>query len=734
MFDMKIVPILAVAVLLIFSGCTQPNEGETKPNGGGQKTPSIYVPFDFPKMIEEKFDEGTFQPTEFDPDRQIRTQQFADKDDLLNFIKKNQGSAQNYYRGGGLSGVRKDMVNEVAMDSAMPTLAVEQSSYAGNMDAQRDYSQTNNQVEHVDEADLIKTDGEYIYTISHDRLFIIKAYPGEEAEVISTIKFDEGYSPKEIFVNDAKISVFGDFSNYDYYNRMDISPRFGMSFFNIYDIEDKEDPALIKEYKFEGRFFKARMTGGYIYFVTDSMPEYRVDYPTPIIIREDVKVSVPISDIYYYNVPYDNPMYVNIHAINILDVGEDVNSKSIIVDASQDMYMSNENIYFSYTDHISEWEIQQRVSMRLFEKMIEISTDDLNIIDKIKKTDDDILSQREKENKILTIYSRYIESLSQDKIEQMQDEVESILKEEMERYEHLEYTVLNKVNVKNGKITPVANGKVPGHINNQFSMDERDGVLRIATTLNARWDRWADQRAESTNNIYTLDSNLELLDSYEDIAEGESIYSTRFMDDRLYMVTFRQVDPFFVFDLSDPKNIEELGKLKIPGFSRYLHPYDEDIIIGLGQDATETGRQKGLKISLFDVSDVQNPEEIAKYTADSRYSSSSAEYEHRAFLFSKEKNLLVIPAYAKDYKDRSESYNGAFVFHITEDEIKLRGLIDHSMAAGDNYWGSVVERSLYIEDELYTKSESLLRINSLEDLQKIKNIELESTKGDFEVY
>ena len=104
------------------------------------------------------------------------------------------------------------------------------------------------------------------------------------------------------------------------------------------------------------------------------------------------------------------------------------------------------------------------------------------------------------------------------------------------------------------------------------------------------------------------------------------------------MVTFEQVDPFFVIDLSNPKKIKELGKLKIPGFSRYLHPYDKNTIIGIGKDATETGRTKGLKISLFDVSDVENPEEIAKYVSESRYADSTALYEHKAFLFSKEKN------------------------------------------------------------------------------------------------
>jgi len=137
---------------------------------------------------------------------------------------------------------------------------------------------------------------------------------------------------------------------------------------------------------------------------------------------------------------------------------------------------------------------------------------------------------------------------------------------------------------------------------------------------------------------------------------------------------------------------------------------------------------------LFDVSDVSDPKEVAKYVTESRYAGSTAEYEHKAFLFSKEKNMLVIPAYSYDYND-GEGYNGAFVFKITKDDIELRGLIDHSMGISGRYYSPAVERSLYIEDELYTKSPNLLRINDLETLKGIKNIELKAVPGsDIPIY
>ena len=243
-------------------------------------------------------------------------------------------------------------------------------------------------------------------------------------------------------------------------------------------------------------------------------------------------------------------------------------------------------------------------------------------------------------------------------------------------------------------------------------------------------------QSNSQNNIYTLDMSMNVLDKLEGLAQGEQIYSTRFMGDRLYMVTFRQVDPFFVIDLSNPNKIKELGQLKIPGFSRYLHPYDGNTIIGIGQDASDAGRQTGLKISLFDVSDVAHPKETAKFVASGDYSSSTAEYEHKAFLFSREKELLVIPAYSYTYNNMGgnyQSYNGAMVFKITRSEITLRGIVDHSNK--QQQWSAQVERSLWINDSLYTKSPYLLRINALSDLSSIKNITLEtSTNGPYPVY
>jgi len=194
-----------------------------------------------------------------------------------------------------------------------------------------------------------------------------------------------------------------------------------------------------------------------------------------------------------------------------------------------------------------------------------------------------------------------------------------------------------------------------------------------------------------------------------------------------------------------------LGELKMPGFSTYLHPYSDNILIGFGKDAEDLGeagvKTKGLKLALFDVSDIKNPKVLDTYVMGDMGSDSIALTDHKAFLFSKEKNLLAIPATLRKSTGVNSwgnlSFSGVLVFQINDNKFSLLGKIDHSDGGqtapldywdGYNYYDNTVKRSLYINDELYTFSNQYLKVNSLPDLKEVKNLELKKEKpGDFEV-
>jgi inhibitor of cysteine peptidase len=688
---------------------------------------------------------GTYTPVSaFNPDAAVQPTSFKSEEEFAAFIS---GAGASSYGGVGFE-------RYAVLTASAPTASADSAkSYAESGGSGNSFSGTNNQVAAVDEADIIKTDGKYIYTVTGNTLFIVKA--GDDAEVVETIEFDQ--QPSGIFIDGDSLVVFGNFYDIDYFKEIGFVPRRGgMTFFDVYDISDIENPELLKEYKFEGAYFQSRMHDDTIYFVVTVWPEGRRDYPTPIIVDGTTVRSMPVTDIYHFPVPYSEVQLATVHAIDMNDLSK-VSSKAVAVEWNNQLYMSEENIYITHTETINEWEIRQEIIQELIEP--QLTSDDKDLIARIKDADDEVLSQAEKRQKIYAIYSSYYDYMGSERAD-FDKQVDERLKEELEQYDAMSYTIINRISIPD--LDVAATGKVPGSLNNQFAMDEHEGYLRVATTIQPSWGGWWGRpmpvdtvaveaavesdaptsakvavmprdRTTSTNNVYVLDMSMDIVGELKDLAEGEQIYSTRFMGDRLYMVTFRQVDPFFAVDLSDPRNPEVLGELKIPGFSRYLHPYDENIIIGIGRDATDMGQQQGLKISLFDVTNPEKPRELAKWVADEQYSQSAAEYEHKAFLFDKEKELLVIPAYSYDYDYRSgsrQNYNGAMVFRITADDIEMRGIIDHSSGTGEQYYyGPSVERSLWIDDLLYTKSPNLIRVNELDDLQGVANVTLSSKAG-----
>jgi len=279
-----------------------------------------------------------------------------------------------------------------------------------------------------------------------------------------------------------------------------------------------------------------------------------------------------------------------------------------------------------------------------------------------------------------------------------------------------EETLIIRVKLDQEKIGVEAEGAVSGYVLNQFSMDEYNGFFRIATT------EWTIEG--STNSLFIFNMNLSLVGKLENLAPGESIYSARFMGDRCYLVTFRQIDPFFVIDASNPNEPKVLGYLKIPGFSGYLHPYDEDHIIGIGK------QDNNVKLSLFDVTNVSAPTEKAKYVVQADWSDSTVLWDHKAFLFDKPKQLLALPVSTNWFMIRDEYYTngfwqGAYVFDVSLDRgFTLEGNVTHQNVADQFESGLEVKRILYIDNVLYTISEKKVKLNDLEGLELLNEIKL----------
>ena len=292
-------------------------------------------------------------------------------------------------------------------------------------------------------------------------------------------------------------------------------------------------------------------------------------------------------------------------------------------------------------------------------------------------------------------------------------------------------TYIYKFKLENGKVEYSDTGSVPGEVLNQFSMDENNGNFRIATTNSTNW-----MEETKTNNLYVLDENLKTVGSIENLAKGEKIYSVRFVGNKAYMVTFVQTDPLFVIDLSEPTNPILLGELKIPGYSKYLHPYDENHIIGFGEN-TETKENGsvitiGMKMALFDVTNPTSPKEMYSIDIGDRGTYSELLYNHKSLLFSKEKNIIAFPISISEEENNYRSnlkFQGAIVYGLDlENGFTLKGQIAH-MQITDGYkdydYTKQVERIIYINNNLYTLSKGIIKVTNMENMEEVETINLE---------
>jgi inhibitor of cysteine peptidase len=569
---------------------------------------------------------------------QIKT--FSSLEELENFLKASMKQANSYSSDFQTFGFRTgvEATFGFTLTNAVP-----------------EYSPTNIQVAGVDEADIVKTDGTYLYIVSGSTVYILWADAFSTTTFMHKITLSET-SSLEIYVNGDKLAIIGSTNLYTIYRvapESMIYPAWYYSpevFIKIYDITNRMDPVLTRSITLNGTLGGSRMIGNYVYLTTiqsalsPASNQTNFEVALPKIIENDAVTEIQPAEIRYVNVTDIAYSFTTVVAVNILNDSQEPTHETFLAGSSTTMYVSSENMYLTIPN--TNWFAARTMSAEMKQE-----------------------------------------------------------------------TLIYKVKLNQDKITFQAEGTVPGFVLNQFSMDEYNGFFRIATTKG-----WG---TEATNNLYILNVTLGIVGKLENLAPTERIYSARFMSDRVYLVTFRQIDPFYVIDLTTPSKPKVLGYLKIPGFSGYLHPYDENHIIGLGK---QDGK---VKISLFDVTDVTAPTEaVPSFIAPGDWSDSTAINDHKAFLFDKTKQLLAIPIsinwnlWVGD--TYGKSWQGEYVFNLNlNNGFVFRGNVTHqesnSYQWNGNYW---IKRALYIDDVLYTVSDKKVKMNRLVDLNLLKEVAL----------
>lgn len=608
-----------------------------------------------------------------------------------------------------------------------------------------DYSTTNVQVENVDEPDYIKNDSKYVYIVSQNTLSIIDAYPAESAKLILKIALDiESQYIQNMFLNNDRLVIFYNgqskdeiIPQYDFVPRRSYSP---VTHALIVDVSDKENPNILKDYSIDGHFRDARMIGDYAYFVTNSNIDYQ--YPRlPIILERSIPIMTP--DAFYF----DNiEQFSNFNTLTAIDIfGDTINSETFLMGYTGTFYVSEDNFYLTYQQNMPFEFYENSSRDRFFDVVVPLLP--TNIQEEIKAIQNDSsINSSAQWIKISELMQKSYNEMNKNDKEELFEKIREALNEYGAKIqEETRKTIIHKISIDEDKIEYGAKGSIPGRLLNQFSMDESGDRFRVATTTEYYTQYQGMVRA---NAVYVLDEQLNIVGELDQIAPDESIFSSRFIGDRLYLVTFQQIDPFFVIDLStDTPKI--LGELKIPGFSNYLHPYDEEHIIGIGRDTkeVENGRvqQLGIKIALFNVADINNPKVADDIIIGDSSTHSEALNNHKAFFFDKTRGVLSIPI-SGDTESLNESssykmfapdynrWNGFYVFDLDSLEgINLKGTVTHSSDDGSNYYGMGNARTFYIDDILYTASDEYLKMNFFNSLEEINSIKLENT-GKFIEY
>nr|WP_320160597.1 beta-propeller domain-containing protein [uncultured Methanoregula sp.] len=561
----------------------------------------------------------------------------ADGDMLVQVVSSSFKPTQKS-QSGEFSGVGRTVKASDAPRAAVPVPTAVPSSVPTSVE-ERKHSTTNVQVREVDEADIVKTNGTFIYTVTGNTLRIINAYPAEHAKIVATLKFSG--SPVALYLNgDRLIVVSEESATREYWQCAKIGctdatwSRPVTQIFT-YAVSDPAHPELVRQVTIDGSYSDSRMIGTYLYFVTANpagTDSGGKDFPQVL----DYAKGTITPNVYYFDRTDKAFTYTTVGAFNTA-TNAPVKAKSFLIGSAGTVYVSPTHLYIA----------------------IAAPVDDNGAV----QTD---------------IYSFAIDD---------------------------------------AKIAYTAQGTVNGALLNQYSLDESGGNLRLATTGIEGAGKYRDY----FNTVYVLDSSMKAIGGLKKIAPGEKISYARFVGSRLYLALQRESDQFLVIDLSDPAKMQVLGQLQLPGYAGYLHPYDESYMISIGKEVNNGG----VRIALFNVTNVSAPTITDTIELGSRGSDSEVLRDPKAFLFDKEMNLLVLPVHLvgqsgtvayKKYQmpEKTNVWGGVYVFSVGPSQgFHLKGTVEHYDSSTGSW--SPVKRSLYIEDTLYTLSSDMIVMSDLKN-------------------
>ncbi|MFH1047645.1 MAG: beta-propeller domain-containing protein [Patescibacteria group bacterium] len=650
------------------------------------------------------------EPLELDEDFG-EIERFITAEDFSAWLTAADAKSESVYGMKSFAG-RGVMMESMAVDSVMaptsvPSVGEESNGVASGSSAER-VSGTNVQVVGIDEPDILKTDGKEIYyspqsnyypmfrgvvepafdqVVSSEEMKIAPGFVPPEYRV-PAIKAVKAFPPADLAV-DAEIARTGDMLLHG--SRLAVFTYEGVF---AYDVTDPTKPAEAWKISYENGSYPVaqRLMDDQLYLVVANGIDRGRPCPYVPLAVDGREVAIACDAIWHPVYPTPAELTYTILKVDLI-TGETAETVSFVGSYSSTVYMSAENIYVTHQ--------YQPETFKFIVGFVNENSDLVpgSVRERLNKISSYDISEQSKMNELSEALSRWLNSVNEDDALMLANEIENRVGSYAERHRR-EVQSTGIVRISIDDLSVDATGSVPGAPLNQFSLDEFAGHLRVATTTGDMsgwfWQFGFGGQIDSVNDVYVLDMNLKEVGAALGMGLDERIYAVRFIGERGYVVTFRETDPFYVLDLSNPSKPEVKGELKIPGYSSYLHPVRENLILGVGQEDNQ------VKLSLFDVSDPSNPVEVSKYSLKEYWT--DVQNTHHAFLLDDKFEVFFIPG-----------GNGGYIFSYANDELTLTKAVSVTNA----------KRALFLDDYLYVVGDEGIVVLDEKDWSRVNELMFE---------
>jgi uncharacterized secreted protein with C-terminal beta-propeller domain len=590
-------------------------------------------------------------------------------------------------------------------------------------------------------ADIIKTEGHYVYALERSQVLIIKADPAEGAAVVSKITFKS--RPQNLFLDGNFLAVYGA-----------DTPAGNYTFFKVFDISDPLNPQPVRDLDFEGSYSDARLVGDYVYFLTASpLSRLTGDSIIPPVSSNGQVLGTACNgaaacfapDVYYLDTPYNSDRFISLTAINLKNNTETLSGQVYLLSDAANVYLGSGGAYITYSPVVDAGEVTQKLTRGLVYP--KLSAADQSQVAAIESAPGTLVSEAEKQFKVGQIINNYLLSASAGDQAAIQTTISSNLPAALAAAATPDtgQTFIYKIGWSGGQFSYQAQGEIKGQIPSSSGLDENGDYLRLLTSVVPATSALAAAPTDFYSNIYVLGPDLKIVGRLENLDTTAQIYSVRFIGNRAYLITTQASGPLVAVDLSDPTKPALLGAVQVPGLADYLQPLDQNgrQFISLGRDdstASSTGGVvNNLKLSWLDFTDLSKPKELSNYLIGDSSSDSIALADREALFYSPDNNLLSVPAVLRSAQG-AIAFSGALIFSTANNKLSLLGKIDHSAAGhfnqadswqGYDYYDNTVKRSLLLNNNLVTFSNKFWRINRQPSLSELSSVELTPAGDDY---